>query len=333
MERGETEALHHPEHSARVREKFRRAQEAGEAWEDVFPMRGRDGEYRWFLSRAIPIRDAAGAVVRWFGTNTDITELRAAEEALRAAQAQLHVHAAELEKKVEERTASLRDAISQMEEFSYSVSHDLRAPLRAMNVYAQALAEDYGPQLDTTARDYLERIRRNSQRMENLTRDVLAYGRVSRNEMELHEVNLETLLLELAGHYPELQPAAAEIVIAAPLLPVRAHESSLAQCLANLLANAAKFVPAGVRPRIVVRTEKMDALVRIWIEDNGIGIAPEFQSRLFRVFERTPPAHGYEGTGIGLAIVRKATEKMGGSCGVESDGRTGSRFWIDLPAS
>jgi signal transduction histidine kinase len=94
-----------------------------------------------------------------------------------------------------------------------------------------------------------------------------------------------------------------------------------------------KFVEPGVRPRILVRTELVGEHVRLWIEDNGIGIAPEFQRRLFRVFERAPTRHVYEGTGIGLAIVRKAVEKMGGRCGVESDGRTGSRFWIELVKS
>jgi PAS domain S-box-containing protein len=253
-----------------------------------------------------------------------------AEDELRVAQEQLRAHASALEQEVERRTASLREAIAQMEEFSYSVSHDLRAPLRAMNAYAQALLDDYGPSLDDTARSYLDRIRRSSQRMENLTHDVLTYSRVARAEVRLTEVNLELLLRDVIGHYDELQPPRAEVTVARPLSRVRAHEASLAQCLGNLLTNAAKFVIPGVQPRIRVWTESRNGRVRLWIEDNGIGIAPEHQEKLFQVFERAPTHGVYEGTGIGLAIVRKAVEKMGGRAGVESEGVAGSRFWIEL---
>ncbi len=291
------------------------------------------GEYRWFLGRALPVRDEQGRIVRWFGTATDIHDWKLVQEELRQAQAQLQAHADELEVRVAERTASLSEAVAQMEEFSYSVSHDLRAPLRAMNAYAQALAEDYGPQLDDTARNYVERIQRSSVRMEKLTHDVLTYSRVARAEIELTELNLELLLRDVVMQYRELQPPAANLDIAAPLLGVRGHESSLGQCLANLLTNAAKFVEPGETPRICVRTEPAGDRVRVWIEDNGIGIAPEYQARLFRVFERVPTRHAYDGTGIGLAIVRKATEKMGGDCGVVSGGPGGSRFWIELPKS
>src|SRR5688500_6988291 len=233
--------LHHPDHLQRVGKKFARQIRRGEPWEDVFPLKGRDGQDRWFLSRAIPIRNAMGSVVRWIGTNTDITELRAPEEAVQRAQERLSAHAAELEKRVEERTTSLREAVVQMEEFSYSVSHDLRAPLRAMNAYAEALLEDYGATLDNTAKDYLKRIRRSSERMENLTHDVLAYSRVARGEVQLRELDLERILRELIDQYGELQAAAADLFIEGPLPRVRGQESWLGQCLANLLTNAVKF--------------------------------------------------------------------------------------------
>ena len=261
----------------------------------------------------------------------ELEQKRRAEADLRVAQEQLVAHANALEQRVLERTASLREAVAQMEEFSYSVSHDLRSPLRAMNAYAQALAEDYGSQLDATAKMYLQRIQRGSDRMEKLTHDVLTYSRVARTEMKIVPVDLERLIHDVIAQYTELQPPAAQLEIRLPLHRVRAHESSLGQCLANLLTNAAKFVPAGVRPQVVVRTEGREGFVRLWVEDNGIGIPPEYHGRLFRVFERVPTRGQYEGTGIGLAIVRKAAEKMGGRCGVESDGQTGSRFWIDLP--
>ncbi len=328
--RGDALDLHHPDYGDRVRQKFARHLQTGEPWEDLFPLRALDGNYRWFLSRAIPIRDASGRVMQWFGTNTDVTELREAQEKLRTAQEQLQRHATELEQKVEDRTASLRRAIAQMEEFSYSVSHDLRAPLRAMDAYARALLEDYGDRLDDTARSYLERIRRSSRRMDNLTHDVLAFSRVARSEMPLAPLDLERLVRDVISQYVELQPPAAIVEIVSPLHRVLGHESALGQGVANLLTNAAKFVAPGVKPQIRVRSEPIGDRVRVWVEDNGIGIAPAHHGRLFRVFERMPTANPYEGTGVGLAILHKAVEKMGGTCGVESDGRNGSRFWIEL---
>lgn len=261
----------------------------------------------------------------------ELHEKRRAEAELRSAQAQLQAHAALLEQKVQERTQSLRNAITQMEEFSYTVSHDLRAPLRAMNSYAQALVEDYGLQLDATARNYLDRIQRSSQRMEKLTHDVLTYSRLARSEMHLTRVDLDALIRDMIYQYAEFQPPHAEITVRRPLHDVLGHEVSLGQCIANLLTNAVKFVAPGVRPRVRIHSEQNQGWVRVWIADNGIGIDPRYQARLFQVFERLHDRQQYEGTGIGLAIVRKAVDKMGGRCGVESDGSNGSRFWIELP--
>lgn len=254
------------------------------------------------------------------------------EAELRIAQMRLQEHAEQLEQKVEERTASLREAITQMEEFSYTVSHDLRSPVRAMNGYATLLIEDYGAQLNEEARGYLQRIQRASERMDQLTTDVLSYSRVARSDALLEKTDVHAVVSSTLEHYAELQPPAADVRVELPLHSVLAHEPSLRQCLANLLTNAVKFVKPGEKPRVVVRTEKKADRVRIWIEDRGIGIPPEFQNKLFRIFERVPLHTNYEGTGVGLAIVRKAAEKMGGSFGVESDGKNGSRFWVELNA-
>lgn len=245
-------------------------------------------------------------------------------------EAELRLTQLDLERKVEERTASLREAIAQMEEFSYSVSHDLRSPLRAMKAYATALLEDHGPQLDDQARHYLDRISRSAERMDRLTRDVLSYSRIGQGQLPLEAVDLEKIIRGAVDHYSELQTTVADVRVVTPLLPVRAHEPSLTQCLANLLINAAKFVKPGERPQITVRTEARGDRIRIWVEDRGIGVPARFHDRLFRMFERVASENAYEGTGVGLAIVRKAAQKMGGTCGVESDGVTGSRFWIEL---
>jgi signal transduction histidine kinase len=220
-----------------------------------------------------------------------------------------------------------------MEEFSYSVSHDLRAPVRVMKGYAEALIEDYAGCLDDKGRDYLERIVRGSSRMDRLIHDVLTYSRVSRCEISLQPVSLQKLVPEIIQNYPEMQKPNAEVNIKEPLRAVLGHEPSLAQAISNLLSNGVKFVARGTAPRVQVWTELRNGNVRLWIDDNGIGIKSEYQRRLFGMFERVHQDKSYDGTGIGLAIVRKALERMGGTAGVKSDGITGSSFWIELPAA
>lgn len=239
-----------------------------------------------------------------------------------------------LERMVNERTASLREAIAQMEEFSYSVSHDLRAPVRAMQCYAEVLMEDYGEKLDEQAKKYLDRIIEGGSRMDHLIQDILTYSRLSRREIQLHPVSLDKFTREIVRQYLDIGPASrADIAVEGHLSDVIGHEPSLSQIFSNLLNNATKFVAPGTTPRVRIRSEQRNGDVRLWIEDNGIGIKPEYQHRLFNIFERIHPEKQYEGTGIGLAIVRKAAERMGGKVGVESDGINGSRFWIQLPAA
>lgn len=273
------------------------------------------------------IRVVAEAMRRMAATRSE------AETQLREARDHLRDYAQQLEKRVDERTASLREALVQMEEFSYTVSHDLRGPLRTIGGYAEVLLEDHANALDPTGREYLQRIVRATERMNRLTSGILDYTRVTQSELPLARVQLESLLRSTLEHYSDLQPPAAEVTLVTPLRDVMAHETSITQALANLLLNAAKFVRPGERPRITVRTETRGTRVRIWVEDQGIGIPPEQQARLFRIFERTPAAGSYQGTGVGLAIVRRIVEKSGGTCGVESDGQSGSRFWIELEAA
>jgi len=317
--------IHHPDHRERVIAKFEESLRTGQSWEDTFPLRGKDGQYRWFLSRAVPIRDAAGKIQLWFGTNTDITELQEARQAL----ARSHE---DLEKRVAERTASLTEAIAQMEEFSYSISHDLRAPVRAMQGYAQATLEDYGRVLDEHGREYLNHIVRSGERMDRLVRDLLVYSRIARSELHLQPVSLYRLVRDIVSHYPEMQQPRAEITTRGELHSVIAHEPSLTQASSNLLNNAVKFVAPGVKPEVELYSEQQGDRLRLWVHDNGIGIKPEYRARLFGLFERIHNGKQYEGTGIGLAIVRKSVERMGGKVGMESNGN-GSTFWIELPSA
>ena len=265
---------------------------------------------------------------------TLLKSMQEAKQELARANAELAKTNEELEQRVEKRTASLRDAIAQMEEFSYTVSHDLRAPLRGMQAYSEVLLEECSEILAAKpeAIEYLKRIGENAVRLDKMVRDVLTFSRIARSELCLERVSVDKLVRELVEHYPAMQPPKAEIHID-PLAEVLGHETSLTQALSNLLTNAVKFVPPGTIPRIRIWTEMRNSDVRIWIEDNGIGIDPRLHHRLFRMFDRVHPDLPYEGTGVGLAVVRKAAERMNGHAGVESDGTNGSRFWIQLPGA
>ena len=268
-----------------------------------------------------------GRQLRLFGVVLDITDRKNAEEQLRHARE-------ELEQRVQERTAELRTSIADLEAFSYSLSHDLRAPLRAMQGYAQLLLSRFGTSLDETGRSYFRRLMASTERLDHLIQDVLRYSQISRAPVELKKVNLEKLLDEVINDYPTLLPTRVRIEVQKPLLPVRGHEAFLTQCMSNLLSNAAKFNRAGETPRVRVSTQELKrGKVRVWFEDNGIGIAPEDQRRIFGMFERVHSNKDYEGTGIGLTIVAKAVERMGGHVGVESAVGHGSRFWLELPGA
>jgi len=260
---------------------------------------------------------------------TEVEKRKHAETELNATRAALERAHAELERRVQQRTASLHEAVEQLEEFSYTVSHDLRAPLRGMQVYSEALLEDHAPELNAEARHCATRIAENAARLDRMVNDVLAFSRISRHELLMRPLDPGRLVRDLVQHYPTMQPPHAEIDIAS-LAPVLGHEPSLTQALSNLLTNAVKFVAPGVTPKIQIWTETHANRVRLWIQDNGIGIPPDHQNRLFKIFERAHAGLSYDGTGVGLAIVRKAAVRMGGDAGVESDGANGSRFWIDL---
>jgi PAS domain S-box-containing protein len=283
---------------------------------------------------------------------------------------QLQTYAAQLEQRVAERTAALQEANEALEVFVYSVSHDLRAPLRAMQGFAQALLEDYADQLDAEGQNYTHYIGASAQEMSTLLQDLLDYSRLSRSDITLQALDLASVVASgLSQLETELQEKHAQVTVEQPLPDVMAHRATLVQVVTNLVANAIKFVPPGVQPQVRVWVQERgrwgdgalvrremgsrsfseegegeDALpttynlqrttpdnsVRLWVEDNGIGIEPKHQERIFNVFERLHGAETYPGTGIGLAIVRKGVERMGGRVGVESQLGQGSRFWIEL---
>ena len=261
----------------------------------------------------------------------DITKRRQAEEALLTAKNEIARHALHLESLVELRTVELRKTIGELEGFSYSVSHDMRAPLRAMQSFAQFLLDECASKLDEPGLNYLHQIMRSAVRLDRLILDVLSYTRILHGEVPMERVDLDRLVRDLVETFPNGQPIKPEIHIEGTLPHVMGNEALLAQCASNLLSNAAKFVSPGTTPRVEVSAEPAaSASVRVWFKDNGIGIAPEDHERIFGLLERVHPVTAYDGTGIGLAIVRKAIERMGAEVGFESALGKGSNFWVEL---
>ncbi|PAW77629.1 MAG: hypothetical protein B9S32_10120 [Verrucomicrobia bacterium Tous-C9LFEB] len=277
-----------------------------------------------------PIEDSAAPIHDHYQRITGVVLVFHDASALRQAHRTLQEYSKDLAAQVEERTGSLRRAMEEMEAFSYTVSHDLRSPLRAMQGYAQALLEDYSAKLDESGVLYLNRINSAAQRLDKLIQDLLAYTRLSRDRDELISVNLDSLMREMLSQYPQFQPPRATVTVTGTLLPVFAREATLTQVLSNLLDNAIKFVAPGVQPRVEISTEEINGRIRIKVRDNGIGIAPEDRERIFKIFEQVHNPKLYGGTGIGLAIVKRAVENLGGNIGLESELGNGSLFWVDL---
>jgi PAS domain S-box-containing protein len=286
-----------------------------------------------------------------------------AEEAVRAARTELARANAELEQNVRNRTARLQETIAELEHFSYTITHDMRAPLRAMRGLGGLLLEECSECLHPTRREYIRRIAEAADRMDRLITDALQYSGVVRQQFVLVPVDAGALLRGMLESYPELQPAHANIRIDTALPVVLGNQAGLTQCFSNLLGNAVKFVHPGQTPEVRVwaeagtrepepegqgesdrqadtgdspgpcpptpdRLSPLAGRVRIWFEDKGIGIEKEYHDKIWEMFQQLN--RSYEGTGIGLALVRKVVERMGGEVGVESEPGHGSRFWVEL---
>jgi PAS domain S-box-containing protein len=259
---------------------------------------------------------------------TDITDLKQAQE-------QLRQHQEHLEELVTARTADLHSALAELEHMSYSMVHDMRAPLRAMQGFARLILDECPEALQGSGLEYLNLIIQASNRLDRLITDALSYNKVVRENLPMRHVHVGKLLLGMIQSYPNLRPPAVEIEVASNAnVVVCGNESLLTQCFSNLLDNAVKFVAPGARPhiRIWAKSSTLDQQpsVIICVGDNGIGIPKKAQQNIFRMFQRMHNESRYPGTGIGLAIVKKAVERMGGRVGLESAPGKGSTFSVEL---
>jgi two-component system sensor histidine kinase/response regulator len=236
---------------------------------------------------------------------------------------------AELQRRIKE----LTEINKELEGFSYSISHDLRAPLRSIRSFSQFLREHSETGLDCEGKDYLCRIERAAKYMDLLLLDLLQYSRLSSVEIELVSVDLESAVRDVVSSIEqEVQDRNARIDVRQPLGSVLGHPATVRQVLYNLISNSLKFVRPNKSPLIEIWSEPQNGSVRVWVSDQGIGIAPQHHTKIFGLFQRLHSHETYPGTGVGLALVRKGVERMGGHLGLESQPSQGSRFWFELPA-
>ncbi len=235
-----------------------------------------------------------------------------------------------LEELVIQRTQELQEANEELERFVATLAHDFRAPLTTIYGFAEAVLQDYGDRLDETGRDFLQRIMRSVDQLSQLITELRAYTRVRRSEMLLRPVELESVVQAVLDHLSAvIKDRGAKVEVVSPLPVVKGQEGLLIQVFQNLIENAVKFVPPDRTPQVRIWAEEVEEGVRVWVEDNGVGIPPEHQQQIFRPFERLFRKE-FSGIGLGLAIARTAVERMGGAIGVESEVDKGSRFWVLL---
>lgn len=300
-------SVHDPELLPEVMERWTASIGTGENFEMVFPLRNAHGAFRPFLTRAVPIRDEAGRIVRWFGTNTDIAGQKQIEK-------------------------ELRDANADLEQFAYSASHDLQEPLRTVKVFSQLLGVRAKQKLDPESLEYLDNVISGATRMEALIRDLLAYARATRLDKPLQPTDanraVDAALANLKGAVAE----SGATIHFEPLPTLPAHPTQLELLFQNLIGNAIKYRRPDVTPAVHIAARKRHAQWHFSIRDNGIGIEAQYKERIFGIFKRLHTNDKYSGTGIGLALCRRIVERHNGRIWVESEPGRGSTFHFTLPA-
>jgi len=238
---------------------------------------------------------------------------------------------AELENKVKQRTAALNESNRQLEAFCYTLAHDLRAPLRAIEGFANLLISNDSPALNPETTASIQRIRNSAERMGRLILDLLAYTDLSRENFQKTPIDLNPIVRRILRIFAdEIERSGAAVSVELSASHVLADPTGVERVMMNLVANALKFASPERRLGMRIRSEKEGSNIRISVIDNGIGIDPRYRDRIFGVFERLSPQDHRTGTGIGLAIVKRSVEKMGGTVGVESTPGVGSHFWFYL---
>ena len=317
------QSVHDPVVLPQVMANWQMAIAAGERFDMEFPLRAADGAFRRFLTRVEPFKDLTGQIIHWFGTNTDVEALKQAEE-------KVHSLNTELEQRVSERTAQLEAANKELEAFSYSVSHDLRTPLRAVDGFSQAVLEDFGPQLPVEGQRQLQVIRESAQRMGALIDDLLRYARLNRQELNKRPIDTGKLVrnvLEELGFPFRNRPVEVHV---GDLPESFGDAVLLKQVWLNLLSNALKYTGQRTPATLEIGCLKADHLETFFVRDNGTGFDMRYADKLFGVFQRLHRAEDFEGTGVGLAIVQRIVRRHSGRVWAEAEVDRGATFYFTL---
>lgn len=287
------------------------------------------------------VYDTQGHLEHLFTTIQDVTErqrnLALVEERsqqLRQAEERLREANQALEQRVVERTEQLRRANQELEAFTYSVSHDLKAPLRGIDGYSQLLQEEYAPKLDEEGRLFVARIRRSVEQMGCLIEDLLDYSRMERRQMTCQDAEVRPLVEQaLEACAGDIERLGTRVDNRVGAMRLSVDREGLAVALRNLVGNAVKFSRDSTPPRVEIGAEEADGCRRIWVRDNGIGFDMKYCDRIFGIFQRLHRVEDYAGTGVGLALVAKAAERMNGRVRAESAPGQGAVFYLEFPSS
>lgn len=323
-------------------------------------LRRYDGVYRWWLVRGVPLINDNGNILKWFGTCTDIEEIKTAEIEIK----ELNL---ELEKRVEERTIELEEKVIELNEnqeallnlvedlnektvlieksseqldkvnkelqaFTYSVSHDLKAPLRGIDGYSKLLLELYSKNLNPEARTFIQNIREGTSQMNQLIEDLLSYSRLERVSLKNVQIDIKNIVNAVIEKFnKEISDRQIKIIVEVKPCSVLADFDGLSIAIRNLIENAIKFTHEAENPKINIQLKETKETCILLVKDNGIGFNMKFHNKIFEIFQRLHRAENYPGTGIGLALVYKAMQRMGGSVWAESKEGEGSIFYLEIP--
>lgn len=315
----------HPEDRDRIVDEVHQAiRERKSSWTGEYRYQHSNGSHVYVLDRGNVICDETGHPRRMVSGMTDLTERRMAEIRIQ------HLNS-ELEHRVVERTAQLESANKELEAFSYSVSHDLRAPLRSVDSFSRIVLEDYGPQLDEEGCRLLNIVRTEAQRMAQLIDDLLSFSRMGRSELQSGKCNLQKMFQAVWESLPAESRSHVKQFDVQPMPSAFGDRNMVQQVLTNLLANAAKFSRPQPDARIEAGGRVINGMNEYYVRDNGVGFDPRYAHKLFGVFQRLHAEHEFEGTGVGLAIVQRIVLRHGGEVRAEATPGTGAIFYFSLP--